>query len=244
MDDGREPALFARTTLPSKLPRSLFSGRILAELRMAVIIGQLPKGTRLVEHQLAADFGVSRGPVRSALQVLEGEGLVETLPSGGMASAGFSVDDLASLFRVRHLLEATAVRYGVEADSPTGSVEAALGQLMADSNETRFVELDIAFHRTIVEFGQSRFLLRSWASLAPVIEAVVRIGHMAATSQFAADKRAHILEAHIPIVDAIKAGQAGRAEALLDEQFRDAESVFRAYFRTLQSRSEQAPLPP
>ena len=74
---------------------------------MAVINGQPPKGTRLVEHQLAADFGVSRGPVRSALQVLEGEGPVETLPSGGMASAGFSVNDLASLFRVRHLLEAT-----------------------------------------------------------------------------------------------------------------------------------------
>ena len=238
MDDGREPALFARTILPTKLPRSLFSGRILAELRMAVINGQLPKGTRLVEHQLAADFGVSRGPVRSALQVLEGEGLVETLPSGGMASAGFSVDDLASLFRVRHLLEATAVRYGVEADVSTAPVEAALEQLMADSNEARFVELDIAFHRTLVEFGQSRFLLRSWASLAPVIEAVISIGHMAATSRFAADKRAHILEAHIPIVDAIKAGQAGRAEALLDEQFRDAETVFRQYFRTSLSRME------
>ena len=63
--------------------------------------------------ELAADFGVSRGPVRSALQVLEGEGLVETLTSGGMVSVGFSVDDLASLFRVRHLLEAAAVRYGV-----------------------------------------------------------------------------------------------------------------------------------
>lgn len=236
MDDGRESALFARATLPSKLPRSLFSGRILAELRMAVINGQLPKGTRLVEHQLAADFGVSRGPVRSALQVLEGEGLVETLPSGGMASAGFSVNDLASLFRVRHLLEATAVRYGVEADVPTASVEAALDQLIAVSDEGRFVELDTAFHRTIVEFGESRFLLRSWASLAPVIEAVIGIGHMAATSQFAAHKRAHILEAHIPIVDAIKAGQADRAAALLDEQFRDAESVFREYFRTLPSR--------
>jgi DNA-binding GntR family transcriptional regulator len=237
VDDWREPALFARTILPTKLPRSLFSGRILAELRMAVITGQLPKGTRLIEHQLAADFGVSRGPVRSALQVLEGEGLVEPLPSGGMASAGFSVDDLASLFRVRYVLEATAIRCGVEAESPTASLEEALEQLVADSNEARFVELDIAFHRTIVEFGQSRFVLRSWASLAPVIEAVVSVGHVAATSQFAADKRAHILEAHIPIVNAIKAGQASRAEALLDAQFRDAESVFRGYFRTIgQSR--------
>jgi DNA-binding GntR family transcriptional regulator len=237
VDDGKEPVLFARRSPPAKLPRSLFSGRILAELRLAIINGQLQKGARLVEHQLAADFGVSRGPVRSALQVLEGEGLVETLPSGGMASAGFSVDDLASLFRVRHLLEATAVRYGVAARSPTAPVEAALEQLMADSNEARFVEFDIAFHRTIVEFGQSRFLLRSWASLAPVIEAVVRIGHVAATSQFAADKRAHILEAHIPIVDALKAGEAGRAEALLDEQFRDAESVLNGYFRSLHGHS-------
>jgi DNA-binding GntR family transcriptional regulator len=236
MDDAREPVHFGRTSPPAKLPRSLFSGRILVELRLAIINGQLPRGTRLVEHQLAADFGVSRGPVRSALQVLEGEGLVEVLPSGGMASAGFSVDDLASLFRVRHLLEATAVRYGVDAGSPTASVETALEQLMADTNEAHFVEYDIAFHRSIVEFGKSRFLLRSWASLAPVIEAVVRIGHVAATSQFAADKRAHILGAHIPIVHALKVGDADEAQALLDEQFRDAVSVLSGYFRNLQLR--------
>jgi DNA-binding GntR family transcriptional regulator len=250
MDGAEDRGLFLRTALPDKLPRSLFSGRILSELRTAIVNGRLPKGMRLVERDLAAGFGVSRGPVRSALQVLEAEGLVTTLPSGGMVSAGFSVDDLASLFRVRHLLEAAGARWGLAAGSPTARVELALEELTADSSETHFVELDIAFHRAIVEFGQSRFLLQSWASIAPVLEAVITVGHAAAESQLAANKRAHILESHIPIVDALRDRQPDRADRLLAEQFHDAESVLRSYFSgapsqaTARSPGHKAPRPP
>jgi DNA-binding GntR family transcriptional regulator len=223
---------FARATTPEKLPRSLYSGRILSELRTAIVNGRLPEGTRLVEHQLAADFGVSRGPVRSALQVLEAEGLVRTLPSGGMVSAGFTLHDLASLFRLRHVLEATAVRWGLDAGSSTVPVETALEQLAGESSEAHFVELDIAFHRAIVEFGHSRFLIQSWTSVAPVIEAVIAVGHAAAASQLEAEKRTHILESHIPIVEALKSRDADLADELLAAQFRDAESVLRSYFGT------------
>jgi DNA-binding GntR family transcriptional regulator len=233
MDGSGEEVLFVRTAMPYKLPRTLFSGRILSELRTAIINGRLPQGTRLVERDLAAGFGVSRGPVRSALQVLEAEGLVKAVPSGGMVSAGFSLDDLASLFRVRHVLEGSAARWGLETGSSTAPIETALEQLVAHSSEADFVELDIAFHRTIVEFARSRFLIQSWASLAPVIEAVITVGHVAATNQLATQKRAHILESHIPIVDALKDRDPDRADALLGAQFRDAESVLRLYFGAL-----------
>jgi DNA-binding GntR family transcriptional regulator len=181
----------------------LYSGEILTQLRQAIVGGQMKKGVRLVEHRLASEFGVSRGPVRSALQVLEGEGLVRTLPTGGMVVSGFGHHDLASLFKVRGLLESSAVRWGTALRAVGRPVGRAL----------------------VVAFGQSRFLLQAWDSLAPVLEAAITVGHQAATGRFAARSREHILEAHIPIAEAISAYDADRAIFLLEQQFTEAEQV-------------------
>ena len=96
-----------------KFARSPYSGTILAHLREEIVSGRLARGASLVERRLATEFGVSRGPVRSALQVLEAEGLVETRPNGRMLVAGFGHGDLVSLFDVRLLVESAAVRSGV-----------------------------------------------------------------------------------------------------------------------------------
>lgn len=210
-----------------KLARSLYSGAILAELREAIVGGQLPKGTRLVEDRLARDFAVSRGPIRSALQVLEAEGLVNALASGGMVVAGFGHDGLADLFRVRRLLELAAVRRGTDLRSDPAVVVRALEELVAVEEGAEFVAHDVAFHRAIVEFGRSRFLLQAWNSLAPVLEAAITIGHQAATGKFATASRRHIVDSHIPIADAIASYDEPRAVALLEEQYREAEEILR-----------------
>jgi DNA-binding GntR family transcriptional regulator len=209
----------------------MYSGAILSQLREAIVGGQLEKGTRLVEDRLARDFGVSRGPVRSALQVLEAEGLVSALSSGGMVVAGFGHDGLADLFRVRELLELAAVRRGVELRADTAPVVRALQELVTVADEgAEFVALDMAFHRAIVDFGRSRFLLQAWNSLAPVLEAAITIGHQAASGKFAASGRVHIVESHIPIADAIAAYDVDRAIALLEEQYAEAEEILRPHY--------------
>ncbi len=81
-------------------------------LRESIVDGALPEGTPLVETQLAAELSVSRGPVRSALQVLQGEGLVETRANGRMVTVRFGPDDLDDLLSVRLELESSAVRRG------------------------------------------------------------------------------------------------------------------------------------
>jgi DNA-binding GntR family transcriptional regulator len=95
----------------TKLGRSIYSGWVAAVLREAIIDGTLASGTPLVEARVADELAVSRGPVRSALQVLEGEGLVRTLPNGRTSVVGFGAEDLRDLFRVRFELESTAIRW-------------------------------------------------------------------------------------------------------------------------------------
>ena len=58
-------------------------GAVLDELRRRIMTGELEPGTRLVEESLAELLGVSRNPVREALQILAGVGFVEMLPRRG-----------------------------------------------------------------------------------------------------------------------------------------------------------------
>src|SRR5262249_12284768 len=159
-----------------KLARSIYSGRVASVLREAIINGELPAGTALAETALAEQLSVSRGPVRSALHVLEGEGLVETLPNGRCVSAGFDEEALSDLFTARFDLEMLGIRRGLGRNAQYAEVHAAMRAIAAEGASTeRLVELDIDFHRTLVALSGSRFLTQAWLALAPVIKAVITI---------------------------------------------------------------------
>lgn len=88
------------------------------ELRRLVMTGELAPGTRLVEESLAARLGVSRNPVREALQTLAGEGFVELLPRRGAVVAQITAAQAEELFDVRMALESLAARLAARNATP------------------------------------------------------------------------------------------------------------------------------
>lgn len=210
-----------------KLARSVYSGRITRLLREAIVDGALAEGTPLVETQLAAQLSVSRGPVRSALQVLEGEGLVETRANGRMVTVRFGPEDVHDLLAVRLELESSAVRRGAAIHGDVEPVRAAFEAFRRGGASTeQLVELDMEFHRSLVEFGGSRFLLGAWLALAPVIQAVITIGNRRLARQ---DPRSHyrrILAAHEPILDPLSRFDPEPVIEMLAEQFSLTRSQF------------------
>ena len=72
-------------TLPSltQITNKPLREQVLDALRDAIIQGEFKPGQPLVETELAAQLGVSRAPIREALQVLNSEGLLETIPYHG-----------------------------------------------------------------------------------------------------------------------------------------------------------------
>ena len=210
-----------------KLARSVYSGRIARALREAIVDGALPAGTPLVENQLAAELAVSRGPVRSALQVLQGEGLVETLPNGRMVTMHFEPEDLRDLLAIRLELESSAVRRGTAVRADVAPIAAAFEAIRREGASTeRLVELDITFHRRIVEFGDSRFLLSAWLALAPVIQAVIAIGNRRLAREDPASNYRRILAAHERVLEPLARYEADAVINVLAEQF----SITRAQF--------------
>ena len=79
-------------------------------LRTRIFEGHYAPGTRLVERDLAAEFNVSRLPIREALRMLRQEGLIRDRASRGSEVAGLSAKDVEDLFDVRESLEVLACR--------------------------------------------------------------------------------------------------------------------------------------
>ncbi len=85
-------------------------GKIVEELEAAIFSGQLAPGARIPEARVAADLGVGRGPVREALQRLEGRRIVVREPNCGITVAKLSHEELIELLAVREILEVAACR--------------------------------------------------------------------------------------------------------------------------------------
>ena len=79
-----------------------------AEIQSRVLSGAIPTGARLRQESLAAEFGVSRTPVREALRKLQANGLVEMLPRRGALVRGPSAREVREAYEVRAELEGLA----------------------------------------------------------------------------------------------------------------------------------------
>lgn len=99
----------------------------------AIERGDIQPGERLQETRLAAQFGLSRTPIREALHRLETLGLAEPGPQRGLIVASISYDRLRQLFAVREGLEKIAMQLAVSAASDE---EIALLQRMVDAEKT------------------------------------------------------------------------------------------------------------
>lgn len=210
-----------------KLARSVYSGPIAVLLRERIISGAVPAGTPLAEARLAQELSVSRGPVRNALQVLEGEGLVATLPNGRMVTVGFDDGDVDDLFDTRFVLESAAVSRAIARKADPAPLVAAFEAMVAEGTSTpRLVDLDIAFHLALLRLSGSRFLVHAWLASASVIHASITITNRRLAAEDPQSNFARIVESHEQLVDAIVARDEKLVASMLKQHFAFSASLF------------------
>jgi DNA-binding GntR family transcriptional regulator len=84
--------------------------KVYSSLEEAILEGKIKPGDRLIEDELSKGYGVSRGPIREALRLLEKDGLVKRVPRKGAVVEWISKDDISEMFEVRSVLEGLAAR--------------------------------------------------------------------------------------------------------------------------------------
>jgi DNA-binding GntR family transcriptional regulator len=93
----------------SPLQRTSLRERALALLREALITGRIVDGVVYSSKALAAELGVSNGPIREAMLALVDDGLMEAVPNKGFRPVLLTPADLAEIYEMRLLLEVPAV---------------------------------------------------------------------------------------------------------------------------------------
>jgi DNA-binding GntR family transcriptional regulator len=133
-------------------------------LRGAILSGKIKPGERLNESELARDLGLSRIPVREALQQLQQQGLVIDAPRRGKFVVNLSEEDIQKINSLRLILEGEALRLCRAKISPEGLASLAnLASKMEYSREVSEIEasaLDIEFHRTIWRYSGNEYLAK------------------------------------------------------------------------------------
>jgi DNA-binding GntR family transcriptional regulator len=161
----------AKDSTPTRIPRATFASMVGERIRSNIIEGVLPAGSQLNEVELAASFGVSRGPVREAMQRLIQEGLLRSEPHRGVFVPVMSADDIEDIYQAREALETAAVRR-ITSTSRSASAYKALDKIVRAMESAEkagdwklVASRDLDFHTALVAAAQSPRLERMFTTV-------------------------------------------------------------------------------
>ena len=211
-----------KNTSPTRIPRVTFASMVGERVRSDIIDGTLQPGSQLNEVELASSFGVSRGPVREALQRLIQEGLLRSEPHRGVFVPTMSEDDIDDIYLAREALETAAVRR----ITGTGRSESAYKTLdrvvraMRKAEEVQDWQAvagrDLDFHTQLVSAAGSPRLERMFTTV--ISETRLCLGLL--TGRY--DARDDLVDEHRGIADLIRDDDTEAAVAVLKKHFDDA----------------------
>jgi DNA-binding GntR family transcriptional regulator len=139
----------------------------LEAIRASILRGSIGLGERLVEASLSQELGISRGPLREALALLEKEGLVENHPRRGRAVVQLTLRTLDEHYSLRKLLEMQAVGELIETLTPRkqrlleGCVK-RMADAASSGDAFKLALADLALHDTIYQLSENDLLLKVW----------------------------------------------------------------------------------
>jgi DNA-binding GntR family transcriptional regulator len=219
------------------IARTVLREQVRDVLLERILRGDLEPGERLVETRLARELGTSQAPVREALRDLELLRIVESEPFRGSRVRAVDDSQLLPVFPVRAALEELAASEAARNASDVRALDDELESMReaaAAADWRTQIAHDVAFHRTMVELAGNEPLLQSWLVLG------VEVSTAFATYQTLWDQT-ELAEFHVPIVEAIRAGDSRRAGAEARKHVRRTERVVRQRIRAASARPTARP---
>ncbi|MCK0149206.1 GntR family transcriptional regulator [Marivita sp. S6314] len=148
---------------PTGTPRESSSHRIESELLDDIAAGQLEPGERLDEVKLADRFGVSRTPVREALNRLTAQGVLVAGEKRGVRVATYSREKLAQMFEAMQEIESICARLANQrltllARSEIEAAQAECAAAAAENNRLRYIKANEALHMAIYRATENPFI--------------------------------------------------------------------------------------
>jgi DNA-binding GntR family transcriptional regulator len=204
----------AAPVAPPRLAERALYEQVAERLRQSIVAHTLAPGSWIDEQAIAAELGISRTPLREALKVLAGEGLVTMKLRRGAYVTEVSARDLDEVFHLLALLESDAAGVVARAATPAQVAElAALHDELEASvaDRDRFFAANERFHMRLLEIADNRWRIQ----LATDLRKVMKLNRH--HSLFKQGRLEASLKEHRQLMSALKARNADRARALMQQ---------------------------
>jgi len=211
-------------------------------LRKLVVSGAYEPGTQLSEVDLAERFGVSRGPIREALQRLVHEGLLRSEPHRGVFFPTIGEGDIVDIYIAREAIESAAVKLIMQ-QPDRRAVSRRLDHLVSQMRRAaeaddwvRVADLDMQFHSALVRASGSDRLSRMYGTL--IDETRVLLSMIAGDSS-----RGGSVDEHAMLARLLASDRADEAMAAVSRHFTDSLRWFREQRGRAVGHANMAPGP-
>ena len=211
----------------------LLQDRIYNDIRKKILSGELSPGLIYSETKLAAEFGVSKTPVKAAILRLSQDHYIEIMPSRGFRLRELSTEDVWEMYHVRTAIEGYCASLLIDGQNSREGTEALLRLELCLANEQKLtvklasapadnelitaeLENNVAFHQTLIEYSGSETMLKLFRSHCYSI--------LKATSEsyLTAPRLSEIQREHESIVQAIRDHDELKAAHLIRAHMRAA----------------------
>jgi DNA-binding GntR family transcriptional regulator len=211
MSPGRSIAPVDRESTPSIIAR---------KLREAIAAGELAPGSQLGEAELARELGVSRGPLREAMQRLTQEGLLISIRNRGLFVIELTNDDVYDIYLARTAVERAAAaeifrRDPMAAGERLSLIVKKMARASDRQDRAKIGAADLEFHGRLVQMAESPRLSRMHHTL--LTETRMCVTALQETYPAPDDR----VPEHNEIAEAFKAGDAELVDRLLVEHMHD-----------------------
>lgn len=179
----------------AEIQRQTFSEQIAARLRHDIICGEIEAGSQITEMDLAARFGVSRGPLREAMAQLASEGLITSVAYKGTRILNLTAKDVREIYTLRIALEGLAFQEIWDRRDAAFRDELQrrhrhLQSTFELDDHAASSEAEILLHSLVYEASGHRLLLESWKRISG------RMQFYLAIHQRAHGRKAPVADAH------------------------------------------------
>ena len=191
------------------------SADLFSTLKDDILTGKLPSGQKLTEIVLCNKYGISRTPVREALQKLEMEGLVESIPNRGFFVLGLTRQDYMDMFTLRKTYEIQAIKWAIErmTDKEFENIEEIFEFMefyTIKKDMAKMSTINMNFHQAIYNAAHNRILKNLLFSYQEMLKHAEKPKDHGSKEYLET-----ILEEHKNIFEAIKARDENMAVAAM-----------------------------
>jgi GntR family transcriptional regulator of gluconate operon len=223
------------------LSKASAGDRVTCELRMRIISGMIESGSVLSENKLAADFDVSRSPIREALKILSSENLIRLERMGAVVS-GLTEKEIDEIYDVRLLIETFVFERLVKIE--TKDLVRELSKILEMMNiaikyrdADEFSYQDIRFHETIIQSINHSYIMMIWNNAKPVMEAFILLS-MRVRFEQKYDDLTRIMNNHQLYIEAIDSKNRDLMIQSLHQNFDDVQGKVEDLWRSQQMFSK------